>query len=248
MKVTIPYEVYKGTADGSSLTEDRRRQILTVYQYVMSRGDEIMTYRALQEAMDAQNVGISKSAIRTFFPILNKLGFVSYKDTFAANELFTKVGKVYMETYLSLKEAEKLCPQNELLNKEIESCLATIQRYGILLMNDKEEFHDHGIWLAIGLLKYESEIFWNEFLYFMYLLRVKNHSLKEAIEIVRGNRFKGIEYNYYNKDGQSIAGTSYSYTHALLLEAGIISDMEVSHSVLNEGMSNFLETIINHYE
>ena len=47
MKVVIPYEVYKGTADGSSLTEDRRRQILNVYQYVMSCGDTTMTYREL---------------------------------------------------------------------------------------------------------------------------------------------------------------------------------------------------------
>ena len=248
MKVTIPYEVYKGTADGSSLTEDRRRQILTVYQYVMSCGDAAMTYRELQKAMDAQNVGISKSAIRTFFPVLNKLGFVSYKDTFAANELFTKIGKVYMETYISQKAAEELYPQNELLNEELETCLATIQRYGILTMNEKEEFQDHGIWLAIGLLKNESEIYWNEFLYFLYLLRVKGLSLKEAIDVVKVNRVKGIEYNYYNKDGQVIAGTSYSYTHALLLEAGIITDLEVNHSVLNDGMSNFLETIINHYE
>lgn len=248
MKVTIPYEVYKGTADGSSLTEDRRKQILTVYQYVMSRDDEAMTYRALQEAIDAQNVGISKSALRTFFPVLNKLGFVNYKDYFAANELFTKIGKVYMETYISQKAAEKLYPQNELLNKELESCLSIIQRYGILLMNEKEDFQDHGIWLALALLKYESEIYWNEFLYFLFLTRVKNITLKEAIKIVKENRRKNIEYSYYNNDGQIIAGTSYSYTHSLLLEAGIINDIEINHSVLNGGMSEFLESIINYYE
>ena len=48
--------------------------------------------------------------------------------------------------------------------------------------------------------------------------------------------------------GQIIAGTSYSYTHSLLLEAGIINDIEVNHSVLNGGMSEFLESIINYYE
>ena len=94
MRVVIPNNTYKGIADGSSLTNDRRKQILSIYDFVNTLGNEPLTYKSLQERVADEDYGISDSAIRTFFPLLGKLGFVDYKDTFPACELFTKTGKV----------------------------------------------------------------------------------------------------------------------------------------------------------
>ena len=73
-------------------------------------------------------------------------------------------------------------------------------------------------------------------------------SIKDAAKEVKANRLKNVEYEYYNSDNKPIAGTSYSYTHAFLEEAGILRDIEVNHSLLNEGMFDFIELIDNYYE
>lgn len=248
MKVIIPNNTYKGVADGSSLTYDRRKQILSVYDFVNTLGEEPLTYKTLQQRVAAEDFGISDSAIRTFFPLLGKLGFVDYKDTFRACELFTRTGKVFMETFKSLLYAEELQPQNKQLIDEINHCLATIQRYGLLYMNSQEEFKQHGIWLALSILEQEQEIYWPEFLYILHLTDDQHMSIKDAINEVKANRLKNVEYEYFNSDGKPIAGTSYSYTHAFLEEAGILRDTEVNHSLLVEGMFDFLELIDNYYE
>lgn len=248
MKVVIPIETYKGVADGSSLTDERRQQILSVYEFVSSLGDEKLTYKSLQERVSLEDYGISSSAIRTFFPLLGKLGFVNYKDTFSACDLFTPIGKVFMETYKSLVAARELTPKNNLLIKELEKCLATTQRYGILLMNEQQEYSHHGIWLAIAILKREREIYWQEFLYFLYLLEVKGMSFDEAIAQVKSDRIRGVEYEYFNNEDNAIAGTSYSYTHSVLVEAGIVRDVEVNHSLLEDGLTDYLKLIDNYYE
>ena len=73
-------------------------------------------------------------------------------------------------------------------------------------------------------------------------------SVRDAAREVRANRLKNAEYEYYNSDNKPIAGTSYSYTHAFLEEAGILRDIEVNHSQLEEGMYDFIELIDNYYE
>ena len=73
-------------------------------------------------------------------------------------------------------------------------------------------------------------------------------SIEDAAREVKANRLKNVEYEYYNSDNKPIAGTSYSYTHAFLEEAGILRDTEVNHSLLNEGMFDFIELINNYYE
>lgn len=248
MKVIIPNNTYKGVADGSSLTYDRRKQILSVYDFVNTLGDELLTYKTLQQRVAAEDFGISESAIRTFFPLLGKLGFVDYKDTFPACKLFTKTGKVFMETFKSLLYAEDLHPQNKQLIDELNNCLSTIQRYGLLYMDSQDEFNQHGIWLALAILKQEQEIYWPEFLYFLHLCGDMRMSIEDAAREVKANRLKNVEYEYYNSDNKTIAGTSYSYTHAFLEEAGILHDTEVNHSLLNEGMFDFIELIDNYYE
>ena len=119
MKVIIPNNTYKGVADGSSLTYDRRKQILSVYDFVNTLGEEPLTYKTLQQRVAAEDFGISDSAIRTFFPLLGKLGFVDYKDTFQACELFTRTGKVFMETFKSLLYAVFQTAYFSVLHKKI---------------------------------------------------------------------------------------------------------------------------------
>ena len=79
MKVTVP----NYSTDGSSLSEERCQQICLVYDLCNRLGDRLTSYKDIQNiAVEEQIFGSAKadSVIRTIFPLLKKLGFVSYPD------------------------------------------------------------------------------------------------------------------------------------------------------------------------
>ncbi len=249
MKVLIPEDIYKGIADGTSLTDYRRGQILSVYEKVSTLVGVSLTYKSLQKIAESLNIGLSESDARTVFKLLAKLGFIQYSNNFLANQLFTNSGRTFVETFKSFQKAKSLNPQNVNLIAELTKCLANIQMYGILLMNEKEDYNQHGIWLACAILKAEKEIFWSEFLYYLFLIKVQNKTIIEAANTVRENRAKNIPYEYKNTSDSAIGNSTYSYTHALLTEANVITDIAVGHSVIQENKEDFFNSInCNYYE
>lgn len=98
MNITLSVDTYKGV-DGSSLSPTRCNQIVQVYEMLELFGDKPMTYIKVQEEAEKRKLfgeTNAKSAIRTFFPLLKKLGFVIYDDTFNANDCFTELGKQFV--------------------------------------------------------------------------------------------------------------------------------------------------------
>jgi len=249
MKITIPYKTYKGIADSTSLTSDRCIQLLDVYSLLNNRPAEIISYKKLQEIVSDEslfgNSTIGSSAIRTIFPILKKLGFVvDYTSDFNTRDLFTADGKVFMETFSALQ----LCPDSEksIINI-LEDTLCQIQRLGLINLFNSGEFETHGLWLALSLLREMGEIYWKEFLYALYLTAEQQLSISETCVKIIANRNTGKEYEYQNESGSPIADTAYSYTHAYLLEAGIITDLERGHSILVSGQEDFVKQFNSQY-
>lgn len=242
MKITIPYKSYKGIADSTSFTDERCGQLLDVYKLLNSRPEELLSYKNLQELVSDQSLfggkTIGSSAIRTIFPILKKMGFVvDYTNHFNSHSLFTQDGKIFMEVYSALQT----CPSSEVAIAELlKKTLCQVQRLGLINMYNSREFENHGIWLSFALLREMGEIYWKEFLYAFYLSFEKHFSISDISDIIASNRKKGIEYEYVNDEGGKIADTSYSYTHAYLLEAGIVVDQERGHSILAQGQEDFI--------
>lgn len=93
MKISLSVESYKGV-DGSSLSTTRCEQLVQVYEMLEQLGDLNITYYDIQEEAHKRNLfgnTNEKSAIRTFFPLLKKLGFVDYEGTFFGKQVFYKV-------------------------------------------------------------------------------------------------------------------------------------------------------------
>ncbi len=243
MLVKLKNKTYKGISDGTSLTDDRCRQILSVYKYTQSLGKRKLNYKQFQhEVANAKLFGgqtVGESAIRTIFPLLSKIGMVDYSKDFYACDLFTDIGSVFMETYSALCVNEDL--DDKALQDELDYCLSLIQQYGLLIMNEQDDYSHHGIWLACSILKEEKEIYWPEFLYILYLTKERSLTLKNSILKVKENRENSVFYEYYNEKNESIANTSYSYIHSYLLEANIVRDIDQKHSQLQAQMYSFIE-------
>lgn len=252
MEIKLKSVTYKGIADGTSLTYERCCQILSIYDLVQGLGNQIINYKGLQEKVaDESLLGyttIGESAIRTIFPIMAKLGFVDYRGNFMAKNLFTELGHVFINTFRALKANKEQENPNKALDIELCNCICLLKRYGILLMNGKPEYSQHGLWLACAILKKEQIIFWPEFLFILYLIQERSMSLEDALKQAKENRNKHVSYDYYNDDDKPIASTSYSYTHALLLEAGIVEDIQTNQSRLIGGINTYLNLMQNYYE
>lgn len=94
MNITLSVETYKGV-DGSSLSSTRCDQIVQVYEMLELFGSKSLTYIDIQEEAQKRKLfgeTNAKSAIRTFFPLLKKIGFVNYDNEFDANRCFTELG------------------------------------------------------------------------------------------------------------------------------------------------------------
>lgn len=245
MIIKIKKSTYKGFSDGTSLTNERCKQILAIYQHVQSLGKKLMNYKELQKEVAKEKLfggqTIGESAIRTIFPLLAKTGLVDYDGQFYACDLFTKTGAAFAETYSALLLNEDLSNQN--LQNELEHCLSLIQRYGLFVMNEQEAYSHHGFWLVCSILKEEREIYWTELLYILFLVKEKNISLKTALSMAKDNRKKSLSYEYYNENDEQVANTTFSYLHAYLLEASLIKDRDQKSSILQDSMLPFIKEL-----
>lgn len=243
MKITLKKEWYKGT-DGSSLSDERCLQFISLYEFTQALGLQSIDYKTLQVLATEKNLyAPAKSAkvIRTFCPLLSKIGFVNYDGTFLAKNLFTKDGKLFIQTIKALAAAKAI--GNKKLFNELTISKQKIQRLGLLNMHANPEYKYHNIWIAIDILNQVGEINWDNFGYAIYLIKGEGLSCSKAIEAIEKNESSSIVYEYYKEDGTKLANTYYSYIHSYLLEAGVISDYAQGYSQVCDEAEDFLESL-----
>ena len=237
MVIKLKRDTYSG-ADGSSLSDDRCQQIISLYDFWLNHPG--VTYRELQVAAVKEKLytGQAASIIRTFCKLLKKLSFVEYSD--GQPFIFTDMGTVFVRTHRALLEAQKT--DNPLLTSKLLGLKQTIIMGGIEEMSKDPNYDEHPIWIALGLLKHFNTIDWKEHYYALYLLYEKNMIWKDIITKISENRTKQVEYDVQNANGEALANTGYSYIRSLLLEAGLITNIK-SKSSLVPSNKEFIEKI-----
>lgn len=249
MNIIIKKEWYKGT-DGSSISEDRCSQIIDLYMFSLSLGNQMINYKSLQELALQKGLyapSLSDKVIRTFAPLLKKIGFIYYyeDEKFRARDLFTKDGLLFIETARALLAAKVV--KNASVIDELRLTKQKIQRLGLVNMHDNPLYINHNMWIAIAFLNSVGEINWDQFGYAIYLIKGEGRSIDDAIAIIEKNESQGIVYDYYKEDGTKLANTYYSYIHSYLLEAGVLKDVAKGYSQVCDEAEEFLELLNNKF-
>lgn len=236
------------STDGSSLSKERCEQILLVYSLCSSMGNQLVSYRDIQnKAEEVKLFGFAKApnVIRTIFPLLKKLGFVEYSDNseFPATSFFTDLGKAFISSLQALHNANELedSQQKERAIEKVQSAIEMIMQIGISNLS-ASEYKSHNILLAIEILRTEKEIFWNELLYILQRYK-EGQSITQAIDEVKEHRNNNVEFEYVNSEGSKIQNTAYSYVRSFLSEAGIIENTKSFHSKLKNTSIDFIKTL-----
>ena len=239
----MPVSYYKGS-DGSSMTETRCAQTVLLYGMLMAMPDEPITYKEIQLEAERQKLfGETKaqSAIRTFFPLLVKLGFTQVYDNIKPKNVFTKEGVDFVIAVTALQKAGHI-DDNDIKNGLIKIYQTLLQRGLVHWFNYGSE-KEHNIWLALDLFGKLEVLDWGEFLYAVFLWH-KSVNLDDIIREIILNRNNGITYSFTNTEGEKLPSTSYCYIRALLEEAGIIEKINTGTDKVTIDGINF----INNFE
>lgn len=233
MNIALSVDSYKGV-DGSSLSAARCHQIVKVYEMLHTFGKKSMTYIGIQdEAQKARLFGDTnaKSAIRTFFPLLKKIGFVNYDGTFHSDECFTELGLQFVLACRALENVSDDTPNKKEVIERLENIKQSAQKEGLVKMFLNKNYENHNMWVAIKLLKVFGTINWNAFLYTLHCIEI-GYSIEEAIDEIKKKKHEIDSIDFVNEEGEKLPNTCYSYIRSFLEEAGMISKVSSKESML----------------
>lgn len=243
MRVTLNKDYYKGS-DGSSLSDTRCEQMVLLYDMLKDIPNEFVTYKQIQDYATSKSLyGNAKadSVIRTYFPLLAKLGFVQYDDYIKTSDVFTNSGQQIVLLYRAMADA-KVYNKHEVITR-LYDVKAYLIQLGIKFWFNTESEKDNNIWLALDLFSQMRTVDWDEFLYSVYLWH-RGENTSDIVSRIINNRNDGVEYEFFKEDGKPLPDTTYTYIRALLIEAHIIKNINSRTSVITQEGSNFISTIL----
>lgn len=233
MKMKLSVDSYKGV-DGSSLSSTRCSQIIQVYEMLENMGAATTSYIGIQEEASRKKLfgkTKAKSAIRTFFPLLKKIGFVDYDGNFAANTCFTKLGTQFVLACRALENVTDETPHKDEIIAKLQNIKRNTQRQGLVNMFNNPECKSHNMWIALKLFKELKIIHWNEFLYALYRL-TEGKTIDDVITDIKVNKAKIDSIIFVNEEDDVLPNTCYSYLRSYLEEAGLIEKVSSLESKL----------------
>ena len=241
MKIKLLKDSYKGV-DGSSLTRNRRSQIVQVYEMLEELGLKTTNYLDIQ--INAQRKHLfgktnAKSAIRTFFPLLKKIAFVNYDGDFPANKCFTSLGVQFVLASRAYDNVEDDTPNKDKILEKLDSIIKNCQKQGLINMRQNPLYEDHNMWIALKLLKEFRIIHWNEFLYTLHCLEI-GETEEYAFNKIRDEKKKIDDIIFLNDKGETLPDTCYSYIRSYLVEAGLISRITNMEYKVLDSFDNFI--------
>lgn len=243
MRIILNKDYYKGS-DGSSLSDTRCEQMVLLYDMLKDIPDEFVTYKQIQDyAVEKQLYGNAKadSVIRTYFPLLCKLGFAHYDDYIKTSDIFTTSGQQMILLYKAMADA-KASDNNEIIDR-LYDVKANLIQIGIKFWFNTESEKDNNIWLALDLFSQMGTVDWAEFLYGVYLWHCGKNTSDIVSDIIN-NRNNGVEYLFFKEDEKPLPDTTYTYIRALLTEAHIIKNINSHTSIITQEGNNFISTIL----
>lgn len=244
MKIPLAVETYKGV-DGSSLSPTRCSQIVRVYEMLEEFGSGNISYVGIQELAQSQMLfgkTAAKNAIRTFFPLLKKLGFVNYDGEFPANKCFTDLGTQFVLVCRALENiTEHTKKKSEVLLK-LTHIKHSIQKEGLINMYKNPAYESHNMWIALKLFQRFRVIHWNEFLFLLHCKEI-GKSIEDSMNEIASLKDKIEEYEVVNDKEEPLPNTCYSYIRSFLLEAGLIENLNTYISTVTEEADEFFHAI-----
>lgn len=244
MKIPLAVETYKGV-DGSSLSPTRCSQIVQVYEMLDEFGDDSITYVGIQELAESQRLfgkTAAKSAIRTFFPLLKKLDFVNYDGEFPANKCFTELGTQFVLVCRALENVSDDTKKKSEVLARLTHIKHSIQKQGLINMYNNPAFGTHNIWLALKLFQRFRVIHWNEFLFLLHCKEL-GKTTDEALNEIAKLKDKIEDYEFVNEKENPLPNTCYSYLRSLLIETGLIENLNSSVSTVTDEADEFFHAI-----
>lgn len=244
MKIRLALESYKGV-DGSSLSQPRCTQMIQVYEMLEEMGSTKISYQNVQEKANEKKLfgdTQAQGAIRTFFPLLKKIGFVDYDGIFEANKCFTDLGKQFVLACRALSNVKDETPHKEEIIMRLQNIKRNAQQKGLVNMFNNPEFKNHKIWIVLKLFKELKLIHWNEYLYTLHCLEM-GKSVMHAINEIKVNKKQIDLYQFVKEDDKSLPNTCYSYLRSYLEEAGLISNISSLESKLLDEAALFYSQI-----
>lgn len=243
MRITLNKDYYKGS-DGSSLSDTRCEQMVLLYDMLKDIPDEFVTYKQIQDYAVVKSLyGNAKadSVVRTYFPLLCKLGLAQYDDYIKTSDVFTDSGQQMILLYRAMADA-KASNNHEVVDR-LYDVKASLIQLGIKFWFNTESEKDNNIWLALDLFSQMHTVDWDEFLYGVYLWH-RGENTSGIVSKIINNRNDGIEYEFFKEDGKQLPDTTYTYIRALLIEAHVIKNVNSRTSVVTQEGSNFISTIL----
>lgn len=223
MIINLPLDTYKGV-DGSSLSDTRCQQIVQVYKMLEDMGTTNISYRYIQEEAERRKLfGFTNamSAIRTFFPLLKKLHFVDYGESFRADNCFSDLGKQFVLACRALQNVSTEIPNRGQFIARMENVKSNCIKQGLVFMNNDPDYINHNIWVALKLFKELNSVHWNFFLYTLYKKDIGCTETEIIIDI-REHADDICKIEFLKDNNDPLPNTCYAYIRSLLEEAGII--------------------------
>ena len=222
---------------GMSFTEKINSNLVKMYNYTCSCFDEVC-YADFQKMIN-ENCGISESNVRMYSPFLFSHGFINdYKNKgdIKISDFFTQLGKAFVKSLIVSSmienESHKVLAQN--ITKDILA-LSMFRRKEI----DKKEYYFDFLEFCV---KYDS-ISVKEFNYMLYEKEMLNNEnyIDGVSAAIQQFRCGDIDFIFLqdrvSKQGEKVReafpDNTFNYTRNLLLESGLINELENKTYVIN---------------
>ena len=215
---------------GVSFTPAMNEKIQKYLKVINNHINEEVLYVELQEYIQ-QETGITKSAFRVDMPFLYNSGFVIdyHHGKIKLSELFTDLGKAYIEIIRSIQKANEL--RQDAISKSLTETLSFIMLLSILHRKsiNAEEYY-------LDMLKFiytYGSINEDEF----YLM-VTSKSDLELIEDLSAYRDGILNIKLETNN------LAYGYTKSFLKQANLIDENRNGRLILNENMIEIINKIV----
>ena len=234
MRITLNSNTYSGVA-GSSMSNTRCEQTLALYRFLLSHPS--LSYTEVRRQTVQEHLYRSESVLRTFCPLLRELGYVTY----GPNEpfQFTMDGELFIRILMAQEKVDQLEDSSvkTAIKDRLQDAQARMIELGILNMNRSEDdiCREHNIWMVLHILKNLRSIDWSEFFLALKVFKEDHLTIDNFRAQIAHNRSRGIEYETFNEDNQTVADTQWSYIRSLLREANLISDNGRTSILTTEG-------------
>ena len=233
---------------GMSFTEKINSNLMKIFNYTCNCPDEVC-YADFQKKIN-ENCGISESNVRMYSPFLFSHGFINdykTKGDIKVSDFFTQSGKAFVKSLIIASMIEN--ESHKALAQNITKNILALSMFHRKEIGKKEYYFD----FLEFCLKYDS-ISVQEFNYMIYEKEVLNNEnyIDDISATIQQFRDGDFEFEFLqdrvSKQGEkvreSFSDNTFNYTRNLLLESGIINELDNKTYVINSDKKHIVHELL----